>query len=111
MRVRFEDVLQEPILAFTIKDKQGTEITGTNKLYEKINTGVTEKGLVCEVAFTQEMNLQGGEYLLSFGCTGFHEGDFTVYHRLYDICSITVVAEKNSVGYYDMNSEVVFERK
>ena len=51
------------------------------------------------------MDLQGGEYLLSLGCTGYKDGDFTVYHRLYDVCNITVIADKNSVGYYDMNSE------
>ena len=52
------------------------------------------------------MNLQGGEYLLSLGCTGYHDGDFDVYHRLYDVCSIIVVADKNTVGFYDMNSRI-----
>ena len=52
------------------------------------------------------MNLQGGEYLLSLGCTGYRDADFTVYHRLYDACSITVISEKNTVGFFDMNSSV-----
>ena len=56
------------------------------------------------------MNLQGGEYLLSLGCTGYSNGDFTVYHRLYDICSITVISSKDSVGYYDMNSEITIDQ-
>ena len=51
------------------------------------------------------MTLQGGEYLLSFGVTGFEQNDFTVYHRLYDALNITVVSDKNTVGYYDMNSK------
>ena len=55
------------------------------------------------------MNLQGGAYLLSFGCTGYRDGDFTVYHRLYDACSVQVVSDKNTVGFYDMNSEVTVE--
>lgn len=46
------------------------------------------------------MNLQGGVYLLSFGCTGYKDGDFTVFHRLYDACNITVVSSKNTVGFY-----------
>ena len=50
------------------------------------------------------MTLQGGEYLISFGVTGFEQNDFTVYHRLYDALNITVVSDKNTVGYYDMNT-------
>ncbi|MDE6687808.1 MAG: Wzt carbohydrate-binding domain-containing protein, partial [Lachnospiraceae bacterium] len=52
------------------------------------------------------MDLQGGEYLLSFGVTGYEEDTFTVYHRLYDILNITVISDKNTVGFYDMNSAV-----
>jgi teichoic acid transport system ATP-binding protein len=51
------------------------------------------------------MTLQGGEYLLSFGVTGFEQNDFTVYHRLYDALNVTVVSDKNTVGYYDMNTK------
>ena len=68
-----------------------------------------EAGKECVVTFEQEMNLQGGEYLLSFGCTGYRNGDFNVFHRLYDACNITVVSSKNTVGFYDMNSIVKVE--
>lgn len=56
------------------------------------------------------MNLQGGEYLLSISCTGYREGEFVVYHRLYDLINITVISEKNTVGFYDMNSQVKVEK-
>ena len=36
MKIEFHKDLQEPIVAFTIKDMKGTEITGTNTMYEKI---------------------------------------------------------------------------
>ena len=39
MKVRFHKELQEPIFAFTIKDLQGTEVTGTNTMYEDIPVG------------------------------------------------------------------------
>ena len=55
------------------------------------------------------MNMQGGEYLLSLGCTGYQDGDFQVFHRLYDICNVTVISTKNTVGFYDMNSRVTVE--
>lgn len=106
MKVLFNKKIQNPIFAFTIKDLKGTEITGTNTMIEKEDISVIEQGDIKEISFTQNMNIQGGQYLLSLGCTGYRDGDFTVYHRLYDVCNITVVSHKNSIGYYDMNSEV-----
>lgn len=109
MKVHFHETIQQPIMAFTFKNIQGTEITGTNTLFEKVEVKCAEAGKECVVTFSQEMNLQGGEYLLSFGCTGYKAGDFTVFHRLYDACNITVVSHKNTVGFYDMNSRVSVE--
>lgn len=106
MRVQFHESIQEPILAYTFKNIQGTEITGTNTMYEKASVEHSEAGRECVVTFEQQMDLQGGEYLLSFGCTGYRSGEFTVFHRLYDACNITVVSAKNTVGFYDMNSKV-----
>ena len=106
MKVAFRETIQEPIMAFTFKDIKGTEITGTNTLFEKAAVEHSDAGDVCTVTFTQDMYLKGGEYLLSFGCTGYKDGEFTVFHRLYDACNVTVVSAKNTVGFYDMNSAV-----
>lgn len=106
MKVVFHQDIQEPIMAYTFKDIKGTEITGTNTLFEKKSVEHSQAGDCCTVTFEQEMFLQGGEYLLSFGCTGYKDGEFTVFHRLYDACNITVVSNKNTVGFYDMNSKV-----
>ena len=106
MRVAFHENIQEPIMAYTFKDIRGTEITGTNTMFEKMHVEHSDAGDVCTVTFTQDMFLQGGEYLLSFGCTGYKDGDFTVFHRLYDACNITVISTQNTVGFYDMNSKV-----
>ena len=106
MRVKFHESIQEPIMAYTFKDIRGTEITGTNTMFEKMHVEHSDAGDVCTVTFTQDMFLQGGEYLLSFGCTGYKDGNFTVFHRLYDACNITVISTQNTVGFYDMNSKV-----
>jgi teichoic acid transport system ATP-binding protein len=74
-------------------------------MVEKAFLEPVKAGDVKEISFTQNMNLQGGEYLISFGVTGFEQNDFTVYHRLYDALNVTVVSDKNTVGYYDMNSK------
>ena len=106
MKVHFNEDIQEPIMAYTFKNINGTEITGTNTMFEKAQVARSGAGDECTVTFTQNMDLQGGEYLLSFGCTGYKDGDFTVFHRLYDACNITVVSSKNTVGFYDMNSRI-----
>lgn len=107
MRVEMTERIAAPIFAFTIKNVRGTEITGTNTMFEKAFLDSVEAGDTKEITFTQEMNLQGGDYLLSLGVTGYEEDDFTVYHRLYDVLSVTVVSDKDTVGFYDMNSTVL----
>ncbi|MCM1551594.1 MAG: ABC transporter ATP-binding protein [Butyrivibrio sp.] len=106
MRVRFHDALPAPIFAFSVKNVQGTELTGTNSMIEKAFLDSVGSGEVKDVTFTQKMSLQGGEYLLSLGVTGYRGDTFEVYHRLYDVLNITVVSDKNTVGYYDMDSTV-----
>lgn len=107
MKVEMAERIATPIFAFTIKNVRGTEITGTNTMFEKAFLESVEAGETKEITFTQEMNLQGGDYLLSLGVTGYEEDDFTVYHRLYDALSVTVISDKDTVGFYDMNSRVV----
>ena len=107
MKVRFNSDLPAPIFAFTIKDKRGTEITGTNSMVEKAFLSPVKAGEEKTITFTQHLDLQGGEYLLSLGVTGYEGDVFQVYHRLYDVLNLTVVSEKNTVGYYDCNSQVV----
>ena len=106
MRVLFHQRVADPIYAFTITNLKGTDITGTNSLFEKASVKAKEEGEVQEIAFTQRMDMQGGEYMLSLGCTGYDGTDFVVHHRLYEVCNITVISDKNTVGFYDANSTV-----
>lgn len=106
MKASFAERVQAPIFAFTIKNARGTEITGTNTMFEKAFMEAVDKGVTKEVTFSQRMDLQGGDYLLSLGLTGYEGSDFTVYHRLYDAVSISVISDKDTVGFYDMNSKV-----
>jgi len=108
MKVQFHKAASDPIFALTVRDKQGTDICGTNTMYENFNTGQIGAGETRVIAFTQRMNLKGGEYLLCLGCTGFSYGEFEVYHRLYDACLIRVVSSKSMVGYFDMNTRIEY---
>lgn len=106
MKVRFTAMLPAPIFAFSFKNVQGTEITGTNSMIEKAFLDSVKPGQVKDVTFRQNMSLQGGEYLLSLGVTGYNGDTFEVYHRLYDALNVTVISDKNTVGFYDMDSAV-----
>ncbi len=105
-RIRFHAPLSCPIFTYTIKDKKGMDLSGTNTMYEGADIQPVKEGDVYDVSFTQKMTLQGGEYLLSMSCTGFEGEEHVVYHRLYDVANITVISNKNTVGVYDMESEV-----
>lgn len=109
-KVKFKEDVKDPIFTYTFKNLKGTDITGTNTMFERESVGNVKKGDIYVASFTQKMDLQGGEYLLSVSCTGFIDGEFVVYHRLYDAINVTVISDKNTVGFYDMNSEVMIEK-
>lgn len=109
-RIRFHGKIECPIFTYTIRDKRGMDLTGTNTMFEGMDIKPVQEGDCYEVTFRQHMNLQGGEYLVSMSCTGFEQGEHTVYHRLYDLLNLTVISNKNTVGVYDMESEVSCRR-
>lgn len=108
-KVHFNRDVKNPIFTYTFKTIQGTPVTGTNTMYEKKDIDIARAGETYVATFEQDMYLQGGEYLLSISCTGFENGNFQVYHRLYDVCNVTVISDKNTVGFYDMNSDTRVE--
>lgn len=105
----FHETVKDPIFTFTIKNPKGTDITGTNTMFERVETGTVQKGEERIVTYTQQMDLQGGDYLISLGCTGYEKDTFKVYHRLYDLVSISVISDKNTVGFFDMNTKITVE--
>ena len=111
-KVHFNENIKNPIFTYTFKNIKGVDITGTNTMYEKVDVELAKAGEEYFVSFVQDMNLQGGEYLLSMSCTGYEDsGELVAYHRLYDVLNITVISDKNTVGFYDMNSKVKVEKK
>ena len=109
-KVKFEQEIQNPIFTYTIKNLHGTAITGTNSMFEHEDVGTVEAGSIYTCTFSQQMSLQGGEYLLSISCTGYRDGEFVVYHRLYDVINITVISDSNTVGFFDMGSKAKIEK-
>ena len=110
MKIAAHERIVAPIAAFTILNLKGTEVTGTNTMYEGQDIEVMEDGEEIEVSFRQKCDLQGGEYMISFGLTGYQSTGFYVYHRLYEAVNLSVISSRNTVGFYDMNSEVELVR-
>ena len=105
-KIRMNEDIKDPIFTWTIKDKRGADLTGTNTMLEKVDTGDGKKGKIYDVSFTQKMRLQGGEYLLSMSCTSFDGDELKVHHRMYDVISLTVLINENKVGIFDSESKV-----
>jgi len=110
MRVHIHEDVPAPIFALSIKNIKGVEITGTNTMVERAFLEGVKAGEELEITFSQKVRLQGGDYLLSLGVTGYKGDSFTVYHRLYDIMNLTVISDRDTVGYFDMESDVKVAR-
>ncbi len=109
-KVVFHEAVEQPIFTFTFKNARGVDITGSNTRIEEAAVPPAQPNDVYVASFTQQMSLQGGDYLLSMSCTGFVDGELVVYHRLYDLLVVSVVSVKDTVGFYDMDSVVEVEK-
>ena len=106
MRILFHKQVTNPILAYTIKDIKGFDITGTNTLFQAMDTGTFGSGDLLSVTFRHKMILGAGGYLLSFGCAGFEDDNYVIFERRYDYMTFEVVSEKPNVGFLDLESVI-----
>ena len=109
MTVVFHKDAENPIFACTLKDIKGLEITGSNTLFEKVETGVLHVGDKRYIEFTFHNNLKPGGYLVSFGVTNFTVDNFVVYARAYDILALEVINDKEFVGFFDPGMTINIE--
>ncbi len=105
-KTRFHERLENPIMAFTIKDTKGFDLTGTNTLFKNVDILTVEKGDILLTQFDQRMMLNPGGYLLSFGCAGYENGEYVVYDRRYDMITFEVVSDTESAGIFDLDSTI-----
>ena len=111
MKIRFNEMVTEPIFAFTIKDSKGLEITGTNSLMKHVEAGTFHPGDVITVTFEQKMNLQLDKYALSLGCVAINETGIEVFNRIYDAILFEVVGSEQMVGFFDLGSKIDIVRQ
>jgi len=106
MKVKFNEEIENPIFAFTLKDARGLEITGTNTHMKHIVTGTHHDGDIVTIKFEQKANLQLGKYALSLGCVNLNEKGVEVYSRIYDAMLFEIIGSEQMVGFYDLESNI-----
>ncbi len=106
VKVRFNKAVNEPIFSYTVKDIKGFDISGTNTLFEEVETGDFLENEMLIITFRHTMQLNSGGYLLSFGCAGHVGSEYIVHDRRYDYMSFEVNSLKPSVGFLDMESKI-----
>jgi len=110
VKVRHNESMPAPIIAFKITDLKGTELCGTNTFYEDIEIGHLEKGEVILVTFKQKIKINPGDFLLSVGVAAYEGGEYVVYDRRFDYIAIQIVADRQHVGMFDPESSIEWTR-
>ena len=110
-KVQFNEDVEEPFVAVTIKDFQGKELCGNNTNFMGISTGTCKKGEEYIFEFKQKILLAPGKYTLSISCNRFSDtGELIIMNRNYDALIFEVTSQKKMVGCFDMNPKVEFKR-
>jgi teichoic acid transport system ATP-binding protein len=110
MKVMFNAKIEDPVFAYTIKDIKGFDISGTNTMFQKIDTGKFKANDQVLVSFRQNMILSAGSYLISFGCAGYENGEYVIYERRYDYMVFEVLSDRANVGFLDLESKITMQR-
>lgn len=107
MKVKFNEKVENPIFALSIKDIKGLEVAGANTDAYAVQTGVYEKGQTVIVEFKQTIPLAPDKYTLSFGCTKFdNNGNLKVYDRKYDVIIFEITAKRPCLGTVDLKTQI-----
>ncbi len=110
-KVEFRNDVKDPIFTMTIKDFHGNDITGTNTDFEKVTSGIYQKGDVVVCTFKQKIPVVPGKYTLSFSCTTFDDkGNLKVLDRKYDALLIEVSSDKHYVGMVRLDSDITITK-
>ena len=111
MKVKFNEDIDNPIFAMSIKDFKGLEFAGTNTDEQKIYTGEYKKGDEVIVEFKQKIPLAPNRYTISFGCTKFNKnGDLEVFDRKYDALFLEIISDKGTIGLIEIDSKIDIKR-
>ncbi|EMM7533258.1 TPA: ABC transporter ATP-binding protein [Citrobacter braakii] len=105
MSVRFIEEIFRPIIGFTVKNKEGVTVYGTNsellEFEDVMSTGSKGSVEIINMSFT--CNLAPGDYFISLGIASKASEDVEPHDRRYDAIHIQVEPDKTMFGLSNMN--------
>lgn len=106
VKIKFNNHVENPIVAWTLKNNKGLEIMGTNTLYENVELSNFEAGdiIVCDFYFTVPIAVN--QYLLDLGVTKYNGDELEVLCRNYEITTLDILSKTQNVGIVDPNCEI-----
>jgi hypothetical protein len=100
------DYFQEPIYTFTLKDKNGVAVYGTNSLAQKMPIAPLKSGDVIKIKFAFNLDVMPGTYFISNSITQFVGEKLIVGHRRYDAVKIDVLGVDRSFGIANLHAKI-----
>lgn len=105
MSVRFVEEIFRPIIGFTVKNKEGVTVYGTNsellEFEDVMSTGAKDSVEIINMSFT--CNLAPGDYFISLGVASKASEDVEPHDRRYDAIHVHVEPDKTMFGLSNMN--------
>ena len=109
VKVRTNETITNPIVAFKLKNMKNEEILGTNTMYENCDIKEMAAGKTYLVSFKFDLPLSAGEYLLDIGFTSYASDQLEVINRYHEITTVDVLSKRHNVGCVNPNAKVEIE--
>lgn len=110
-KVRFNEAVDDPIFALSIKSFKGVEVAGANTELYKVETGSFAAGETAAIEFRQSIPLAIDKYSLSFGCVKrLENGELEILDRHYDAIFVDITSDRPSPGILDLKTEFTIRR-
>ncbi|MBR5768907.1 MAG: ABC transporter ATP-binding protein [Clostridia bacterium] len=110
-KVKFNEAVDDPIFALSIKSFKGVEVAGANTELYKVATGSFAAGETAVVEFRQSIPLAPDKYSLSFGCVKRQDnGELEILDRHYDAIFVDITSDRPSPGILDIKTEFSIRR-
>ena len=110
IKVRHNESMQAPIVAYTVKDLRGTVLCGTNTHFQDVDMGWMQQGEVILITFRQVIRLNPGDFLLCVGCGTFERGEYVIYDRRFDYMPFQVISNQPRAGIFDSDPVIDWTR-
>ena len=93
IKVKFHNSIINPNFAFYFKTLDGFALTGCEAINHGVGLRKYEANEVVSFKFTQQMILNGGQYLFSVSCKKQEVNGLTIFHRIGEALIVDVLTD------------------